>query len=121
MAAARFAVQIRGDVVVVVGQGAPEFQEANNALADAIAAPGKHSKKILFDHRLVDLSNYYGFIVRHAEVAPALGLDSTFRIAHLGTRVQDEVLSYMVDVGRNRGWNVRCFMDFDAALQWLGG
>ncbi len=115
-----FDVQVRGDIVIVVGMGVPAFDEASNALASAIAEARVLKKKILFDHRLLDLSNYYGYIVRHAEMAPYMGLDGTFRMAHVGTPSQDEVMSFMVLVGHNRGWNVRCFFDFDEALRWLG-
>jgi hypothetical protein len=116
--AAGFA-QVLRDVVVVLETGTPEFEESSKALAEAIKAARKHGRKILFDHRLVDLSNYYGFIVRHAEMAPAMGLDDTFRIAHLGAPHQDDVLGFMVEVGRNRGWMVRRFFEMEEALLWL--
>ena len=60
-----------------------------------------------------------GHIVRHAELAPELGLDSSFRIALVGLPEQDDVLSFMVMVAVNRGWSCRRFFDFDAARQWL--
>jgi hypothetical protein len=117
--AAEFRLEIRGDVVLVVERGVPLFEETSKALAAAIQAAKEHGRKILFDHRLADLSNYYSYIVRHAESALAIGLDHTFRIALVGTPDQGDVMSFMVTVGRNRGWNSRCFLGFDEALQWL--
>jgi len=118
--AGEFELQVQGDVVVVMERGVPSFEDANKALAAAINKAQGKGRKILFDHRLVDLSNYYGFIVRHAEMAPEMGLDHTLRIAHLGNRSQDDVLSYMVEVGRNRNWNTQRFFDLAEALRWLG-
>lgn len=117
---AEFRVELRGDVVVVLEHGAPGFEDTNKALAAAIRTAREGGRKILFDHRLADLSNYYSYIVRHAEAAPGMGLDSTFRIALVGLPEQDDVLSFMVRVGQNRGWKSRRFFDVDEALQWLG-
>jgi hypothetical protein len=119
--AAPFTYQIRlvGGVVVVTEQGLALFEDVEQALAAAISAARDSGKKILFDHRLADVANYYGYIVRHAETAMRIGLDNTFRVALLGTPDQDDVLSFMVTVGRNRGWNSRCFLDFNEALEWL--
>lgn len=117
--AAEFRIEIRGDVVIVLEKGAPLFEDTARALGDAIRAARDSGKKILFDHRLADLSNYYSYIVRHAEAAQLIGLDNTFRIALVGLPEQDDVLSFMVTVGHNRGWNSRRFFDFDDALQWL--
>ena len=118
--AARFSIQLHADVVVVHEEGTLEFEETQRALADAIrTARDAGSRKLLFDHRLVDLANYYSHIVRHAEVAPQMGLDSEFRIALVGHPGQEDVMAFSVMVGRNRGWDVRRFFDFDEALQWL--
>ena len=114
-----FRITLRGDVVVVTEQGLARFEDVEQALVAAISAAGDSGKKILFDHRLADISNYYGYIVRHAETALRIGLDATFRVALLGTPEQDDILSFMVTVGRNRGWNSRCFSDLDEALAWL--
>jgi hypothetical protein len=118
--AARFDIEMRDDVVVVHEEGTLRFEETQQALADAIeAALEGGTRKILFDHRRVDLANYYSHIVRHADLAPGLGLDASFRIALVGLPEQDDVLSFIVMVGRNRGWNSQRFFDFDAALLWL--
>jgi hypothetical protein len=118
--AVEFRVERRGDVVVVHEEGTLQFEETHRALAAAIkAALDSGSRKMLFDHRRVDLSNYYSHIVRHAELAPGIGLDSEFRIALVGHPGQEDVMAFSVMVGTNRGWDVRHFFDFDQALEWL--
>ena len=118
--AAQFHVELRGDVVVVHEEGTLQFEETHRALADAItAALDSSTRKLLFDLRRVDLANYYSHIVRHAELAPGIGLDSAFRIALVGHPGQEDVMAFSVMVGTNRGWDVRHFFDFDQALEWL--
>lgn len=118
--AAKFRVDVRGDVAVLVQEGAPLFEETTESLAAVIAAALKlGSKKIVVDARLSDLANYYNFVVRHAELIPLMGFDSSFRSAIVGLPEHAYVMDLIVSVGRNRGWTVRRFYDFDEALQWL--
>jgi hypothetical protein len=120
--AAQFRVELRGDVVVVHEEGTVEFEEKQRAMAAAIRlALDSGSKRMLFDHRRVDIANYYSHIVRHAELAPGLGLDGAFRIAFVGRPGQEDVMAFSVMVGTNRGWDVQHFFDFDRALEWLRG
>lgn len=120
MAAAKFHVEVRGDVAVLVQEGAPLFDETTQALAAVVEAAAKiGSGKIIVDARLSDLANYYGYVVRHAEVLSAMGFDTKFRSAIVGLPEQAFVMDFIVDVGRNRGWKVRRFYDMDEALKWL--
>lgn len=120
MAAARFRVEVRGDVAVLVQEGAPLFDETSKALAAVIAAALEiGSKKIVIDARLSDLVNYYNYVVRHAELLPTIGFDGSFRSAIVGSPEQVDVMDFIVSVGRNRGWTVRRFLDMDDALRWL--
>lgn len=120
MAAAKFRVEVQGDIAVLVQEGAPLFDETTKALVAVIAAALKiGSRKIIVDARLSDLANYYNFVVRHAELLPALGYDASFRSAIVGSPEQVHVMDLIVTVGRNRGWNVRRFLDMDEAIQWL--
>jgi hypothetical protein len=122
MAAAKFRVERRGDVAVLVQEGAPLFDETTQSLSAAVAAAAEiGSKKIIIDARLSDLTNYYAFVVRHAELLPLMGFDGSFRSAIVGTPEQVYVMDFIVTVGRNRGWTVRRFFDLDAALEWLAG
>jgi hypothetical protein len=94
-----------GDVVVITHTGAINFDDAHNAIGIGLTSAQKAAgKKLLFDLRFADLSNYYSFIVRHAELAPGMGLD---------------VSSFTERVVRNRGWNARHFFSMDEALEWL--
>lgn len=121
MAAARFHVEVHGDVAVLVQEGAPLFEETTEALAAVIAASLEiGSRKIIIDARLSDLVNYYNYVVRHAELLPAIGFDATFKSALVGLPEHVPVMDFIVSVGTNRGWNVRRFLDMDEAKQWLG-
>ena len=120
MAAAKFHVEVRGDVAVLVQQGAPLFHETTESLAAVVEAAAKiGSHKIIVDARLSDLANYYSYVVRHAEVLSVMGFDSKFRSAIVGLPDQAFVMDFIVAVGQNRGWTVQRFYDMDAALQWL--
>lgn len=120
MAAAKFHVEVHGDVAVLVQEGAPLFDETTKALATVIATSLEiGSKKIIIDTRLSDLVNYYNFVVRHAELLPTIGLDGSFRSAIVGLPEQVPVMDFIVSVGGNRGWIVRRFVDLEEAKQWL--
>ena len=120
MAAARFRVEIRGDIAVLVQEGAPLFDETTRALAAVIAASLElGSRKIIIDARLSDLVNYYNYVVRHAELLPTIGFDGSFRSAIVGLPQQVDVMDFIVAVGRNRGWIVQRFFDMDEAVRWL--
>ena len=120
MAAAKFHVEVRGDVAVLVQQGAPLFHETTESLAAVVDAAAKiGSRKIIVDARLSDLANYYSYVVRHAEVLSMMGFDTKYRSAIVGLPEQGFVMDFIVSVGRNRGWKVQRFYDMDEALQWL--
>ena len=118
--AAKFHVEVHGDVAVLVQEGAPLFDETTQSLAAVVETALKiGSNKIVVDARLSDLANYYSYVVRHAEVLSLMGFDSRFRSAIVGLPEQAFVMDFIVDVGRNRGWNVRRFYDMNEAMQWL--
>jgi hypothetical protein len=117
---AEFDVELRGDVVAVVRKGAPLFEDTQKAVAAAVAAAREvGSKKILFDVRLADLTNFYSYIVRDVDLDPLLGLDTDFSICVVGSREQVEVMSFIVRVRQTRGWEAKWFFDMDEALKWL--
>lgn len=119
--AAEFDLEVRDHIIVVAQRGSPTFEEANEVIAaTVVAALGARTNNLLFDVRLADLANYYSYIVRHAEIAPSLGLHTGFRIAIVGLRDQADVLSFMARVGQNRGWQAQTFFDVDEAVDWLG-
>jgi hypothetical protein len=117
---AEFHVEIRGDVVVVVRKGAPQFEDTQKAMAAALAAArAAGTKKILFDVRLADLTNFYSYIVRDVNLDPLLGLDTSFRICVVGSRAQVDVMTFIVNVRQMRGWEAQWFFDMDEARNWL--
>lgn len=113
-------VEVRGDVVVIVRKGAPLFEDTQTAMAAALAAArDMGTKKILFDVRLADLTNFYGYIVRAVNLDSLLGLDTGFRICVVGSREQADVMSFIVRVREMHGWKAQWFFDMDEALKWL--
>lgn len=113
-------IELRGDVVVVVRKGAPLFQHTQEAVAAAVAAArDAGTRKILFDVRLADLTNFYSYIVRDVDLDPLQGLDTSFRICLVGSREQVDVMSFITRVRRMRGWQAQWFFDMDEALKWL--
>jgi hypothetical protein len=118
--AAEFDIELRGDVVVVVRRGAPLFEDTQTAMAAAVAAArDAGGRKILFDVRLADLTNFYSYIVRNVDLDPLLGLDTSFRICLVGTPAQAEIMSFIVRVRRMRGWEAESFFEIEEALEWL--
>jgi hypothetical protein len=115
-----FLVHVDDGVVIVEQIGDLQFDETNKAIAAAVAAArGANSKRVLFDLTRAQLANYYSYTVRHAELAPDLGLDVSYALAFVGRPEADDVLSFIALTTRNRGWKSRYFFDRQAALEWL--
>jgi hypothetical protein len=113
-------VEVRGDVVLVVRKGAPLFEDTQTAVASALAAARDvGTKKILFDVRLADLTNFYSYIVRAANLDPLPELATGFRICLVGSREQAAVIAFIVRVRETHGWKAQGFFDMDEALKWL--
>ncbi len=118
--AADYRVYVDAGVVVVEHVGALQFDDTNDAIGKAAeAARDANSKRVLFDLRRAELANYYSYSVRHAEVAPSLGLDTSHKLAFVGERGAADILSFIERVTRNRGWKARCFFDMDQAFEFL--
>jgi hypothetical protein len=119
--ASSFDVRLRDGTVVVSVRGALRFDETNRSIAAAVeAARAAQTKKIVFDLRAADCSNYYSYTVRHGELAPTLGLDTSFSLAFVGAPQSADVLAFMELVAHNRGWRSRSFTDIDDAMKWAG-
>lgn len=117
---ANFHVRVHEGVVVVTHVGNLHFEDTNRSIAAAVeAARTTGSKIVLFNLTGAQLSNYYSYSVRHAELAPKLGLDTTYRIAIVGIAAADDILSFMEMVAQNRGWRAQRFFDIDEAMRWL--
>jgi hypothetical protein len=107
-------------VVVATLHGSLQYEQTNQCIAAAArAARAAGSRSVLFDFRAADLANYYSYTVRHADVAPRLGLDTRFSLAFVGTTHAGEVLRFMEQVARSRGWRARAFHNMARALAWL--
>lgn len=115
-----FRIRVDSGVVFVVERGTLDFATSYQALAAAVKAANEAATTcLLIDVRDADLTNYYSYIVRHAEAAGEFGLDSRFRIAVLGHPAAADVLSFIETVARNRNLKVRAFLEVEPALDWL--
>ena len=120
LSARNFEVEARAGVVVICLQGSLDYEETNRAISRAVEAAAKASTtRMLFDLRRADLANYYSYTVRHAEVAPRLGLHTGFTLAFLGAPAAHDVIAFMEMVARNRGWRARAFTRLGEAMKWL--
>lgn len=55
-----------------------------------------------------------------AETAPQLGLDlSSFKLAFVGALRAADILSFIVMICSNRGWQAEYFTDMEPAMKWL--
>lgn len=117
---AGFHVRVHEGVVVVTHVGDLQFEDASQSIvAAAEAARTAGSKLVLFNLTRAELPSYYSYSVRQAELAPKLGLDTSYRIAIVGVSAADDMLSFMEMVAQNRGWQARRFFDAGEAMRWL--
>lgn len=75
-------------------------------------------KRLLFDLRSANYRDYHLGVLRHAEEAPALGIDRTLAIALLGAK-GNPMLTYFEAVAVNRGYLAKAFTDEAEAVAWL--
>jgi hypothetical protein len=112
-------VAVEAGLVRATYRGAAEY----GAVSDMLRKVGRiaaemQSKLLLFDLREVDFKDYHADTIRHAEDAPALGIDRSFRIALLGSG-GNPMLRYLENVAVNRGFQVKAFTDESEAVAWL--
>lgn len=115
------------DIQITKGQGITRVTYRGTARFDlttemirevALIGFKNQSKLLLVDIREFVDPEYHVSTIKHAEQAPSLGLDSTFRIAILGTE-DDQRLPYIENVAVNRGLQVKSFIDDSEAVAWL--
>jgi hypothetical protein len=115
-----FDVRADAGVCRVALHGALDYDESNKAIAAAAECAAQHRvDRVLFDLRDADASNYYSYIVRHAEEAPSLGFERSYRVAFVARPESMPVVEFMALVARNHGWQARAFAEIDEADGWL--
>ena len=108
-----YQVSLEQGFIRVVYRGKAEYDVTSNMLREVVhLALGTKTERVLFDLRQSDSSSYYISTIRHAEDAPSLGIDRSFRMALLGSR-GDPMLKYFEDVAVNRGFQVTMVFDSD--------
>lgn len=116
-----YRVSLDQGFIRVVYRGKAEYDITRNMLREVVQlALTTKTERVLFDMRQSDSSGYYISTIRHAEEAPSLGIDRSFRMALLGSK-DNPMLKYFEDVAVNRGFQVRAFVDEPESLGWLKG
>ena len=114
-----YQVSLDQGFIRAVYRGKAEYDVTRNMLREMVQlALTTKTERVLFDMRESDSSSYYISTIRHAEEAPSLGIDRSFRMALLGSK-DNPMLKYFEDVAVNRGFQVRAFVDEPESLGWL--
>src|SRR6185503_21381226 len=112
---------VENGIVRVVYRGLVEYSAATEMLRNVAGiAANAQCKLLLFDIREADYEHYHVDTIRHAEEAPQMGIDQTFRVAFLGVE-GNPMLRYIENVSVNRGFLAKVFTDDSEALAWLRG
>ena len=112
-------ISVKQGVIRAVYSGDADFGVTTEMLRKvARISSESQSKLLLLDIREVEDRQYHVDAIRHAEQAPELGIDQTFRIALLRSR-NDPMLQYIETVAINRGFRAKAFTDESEALAWL--
>lgn len=113
------AIDERDGIIRVVYRGRVRYDSVERLLREVVRiASESGGRRILFDVRDAQYSNYHIETIQHAERGRVLGLDSTYRIAFLGS-ADEPMLRYIENVSINRGYQVKAFTEEDAADGWL--
>ena len=108
-------------IIRVVYHGKVDFDLTTKMLREVATIASKdNTRLVLIDIRDADYKLYHLQSIKHAEQAPSLGIDSTFRIAFLGAE-NEEMLGFVENVAVNRGYQSRVFTDETKALAWIRG
>ena len=115
---ARIAIDVEGDVVVVSVQGQSTLMSSIEAVMRGVwNAKRAQTRNILFDIRDSTSDDFHSRVMKQVSEAPRTGIGA-FRVAVLG-RPDDPRLPFVENVGVNRGYAVRCFVEKDSAIEWL--
>lgn len=109
------------DIVLVTTSGSYELEAEVETVRKAISKLKEHNcNKCIFDHRATNaIARTMDSYKRPTEYED-LGLERNVRTA-IVFRELNEDLKFYETVCKNRGWNVRIFIDYDAAIDWLDG
>ena len=99
--------------------GTYEISDDTSVVENIVNRMKKHKcSRVLFDYRdadfVVDTLSAYD----RPDVLDRLGVKRTVKFASLYQKL-DVQTRYTENVYRNRGWRMRDFTDFDAAIEWL--
>lgn len=107
------------DIVLVRTSGSYELAAEIETVKKAISKLKEHNcNKCIFDHRAANviagtLSSY-----DRPKVYKLFRLDHSVHTALVVRELNDDMKFYE-NVCLNRGWNVKIFTDYDAAIDWL--
>lgn len=107
------------DTVLVRTSGRYQLERETATLENALSLlQENNSLRCLFDHRATEVVAPTIGSYNRPELYASLGFTRKVRMAHLFTALTDD-LKFYETVCVNRGWDVKVFTDYSAALDWL--
>ena len=114
----RIQVTVDGPVITVTLRGKTTMMMSIEAVLRAVHNARKSGARgVLFDIRDSTSEDFHTRIIKQADHAPQTGIGA-YRIAVLAL-AEDPRLTFIEDVGVNRGYDVKSFTDPEAARAWL--
>ena len=107
------------NVVLVTTSGIYELQADVDTVKEIKAQfEAHHCDRVLVDHRATQVIMKTMPAYNRADLYKRLGFDYSQKAALVFKELQDDILFYET-VCRNQGVNLRVFVDYDEALDWL--
>ena len=107
------------DIVLVRTSGSYDLGAEEDTVRKAIAKLEEHNcSRCIFDHRATNVIARTMDSFNRPELFGDLGLERFVRTALVFRELTEDVTCYE-NVCVNRGWQVRAFDDYDAAIDWV--
>jgi hypothetical protein len=107
------------DIVLLKTSGSYKFEKEFETIKKALAKLTEHNcKRLLVDHRAANVNSGFINIYERPNVYDDIGINKFISAACVYSELNSD-LRFYEDVCQNRGWNVRVFDDYAAAIEWL--
>lgn len=109
------------DIVVIRTSGSYELEAEIETLKKVISKLNEHNcNRCIFDHRATSVIARTMGSYNRPELYWDLGLKHSVKMAIVLRELNNDLRFYET-VCVNRGWRVKIFNDYDAAVDWLAG
>ena len=107
------------DIVLVRTSGSYKLEDELETVKKAISLLKEHNcNRCIFDHRATNVIARTMRSYERPKVYKDLGLDRSVRTAIVYRELNNDYEFYE-NVCQNRGWDIKIFTDYDAAIDWL--